>query len=196
MLFKSDQLKKIHTGEITCAIRKWKRPTVKTGGRLLTPVGELEILEVVSIAQDQITSDDLRKSGFDDMEKLAHYLNRNTSGQLYRIRFRLLGEDPRIALRNQTELSSEDFTLLRKQLKQLDERSVRGPWTHQVMEWIWAHPGMRAGDMADTLGFEKMWIKRQIRKLKSKGLTISLGTGYSLSPRGEVFRKMVGKNSC
>jgi DNA-binding Lrp family transcriptional regulator len=44
--------------------------------------------------------------------------------------------------------------------------------------------GRPAGELAEQLGFEKPWLKLQIRKLKELGLTESLSPGYRLSPRG------------
>lgn len=37
------------------------------------------------------------------------------------------------------------------------------------------------------MGQELPDFKLNVRKLKNLGLTISLGTGYRLSPRGEAF---------
>ena len=33
----------IRRGEVTCAFRRWRRPSVRTGGTLMTAVGQLEI---------------------------------------------------------------------------------------------------------------------------------------------------------
>ena len=41
MLLKRETLEGIASGEITLAFRRWKRPTVKAGGRLRTRIGEL-----------------------------------------------------------------------------------------------------------------------------------------------------------
>ena len=46
---------------------------------------------------------------------------------------------------------------------------------------------MRAGDLADELGRERLPFKTDVRKLKNLGLTISLDVGYRLSPRGEAY---------
>ena len=46
---------------------------------------------------------------------------------------------------------------------------------------------MRAGDLADEVGRERLPFKADVRKLKNLGLTISLGVGYRLSPRGEAY---------
>jgi hypothetical protein len=46
------------------------------------------------------------------------------------------------------------------------------------------HPGVRAGDLARSLGRERDALKVDVRKLKALGLTRSLEVGYELSPRG------------
>ncbi len=49
------------------------------------------------------------------------------------------------------------------------------------------NPGVRAGDLAPQAGQETLDFKRNVRKLKNLGLTISLEVGYRLSPRGELY---------
>ena len=49
------------------------------------------------------------------------------------------------------------------------------------------HPGRRAGDLAASLGRDIPSFKRDVRKLKELGLTLSLEVGYRLSPRGEAY---------
>ena len=46
---------------------------------------------------------------------------------------------------------------------------------------------MRAGDLADELGLERLAFKTDVRKLKALGLTESLPVGYRLSPRGQAW---------
>jgi hypothetical protein len=41
-----------------------------------------------------------------------------------------------------------------------------------------------AATIARQIGFEKDWLKINIRKLKNLDLTISHDPGYTLSPRG------------
>ena len=48
------------------------------------------------------------------------------------------------------------------------------------------HPMMPAAQLAYETGFEKDWLKTNVRKLKNLGLTISHQPGYTLSPRGLV----------
>lgn len=58
------------------------------------------------------------------------------------------------------------------------------PWTTRAMQVIASEPHRRAGDLAPGFGWDTPTFKRQIRKLKALGLTESLETGYTLSPRG------------
>lgn len=69
-------------------------------------------------------------------------------------------------------------------LARKDARS--GPWTRATLVSIAEQPGVRAADLAAVLGVEKKPFKRRVRQLKELGLTISLDTGYRLSPRGEA----------
>ena len=46
MLFRSAELEEIRSGRVTAAVRRWRRPTVRAGGTLTTPIGMLDILEV------------------------------------------------------------------------------------------------------------------------------------------------------
>ena len=53
----------------------------------------------------------------------------------------------------------------------------RGPWTERVLRLIGEREAVRAGDLADELGMERLAFKTDVRKLKALGLTESLGTG-------------------
>ncbi len=58
-----------------------------------------------------------------------------------------------------------------------------------MLELIAAHPAVRAGDLRRRPGRDELQdFKLDVRKLKALGLTISLGVGYRLSPRGEAYR--------
>src|SRR5918992_1122207 len=72
-------------------------------------------------------------------------------------------------------------------LARLDGASSHGPWTESTLRAISASPGVRAADLADGLGREKLPFKADVRKLKALGLTESLERGYRLSPRGRAW---------
>jgi hypothetical protein len=184
VLFKSADIEGIRAGQITLAFRRWKRPTVKAGGTLRIPNGVLAIDTVEVIEASAVTDRDARRAGRDSRVSLLAELSRYTEGDLYRIRFRLTGEDERVALRQQTQLSQGELDAIRKKLSRLDGHGGHGAWTRKVLAAIGATPGRRAADLAANLGYEKLWFKAHVRKLKTLGLTESLEVGYRLSPRG------------
>jgi hypothetical protein len=52
---------------------------------------------------------------------------------------------------------------------------------------IAARPDVRAPDLAASFGLETAVFKRDVRKLKALGLTLSEPVGYRLSPRGRAY---------
>jgi hypothetical protein len=173
-------------GSVTLAFRRWRRPTVKAGGRQRTPVGELAIDAVDEIRPDDITDDAARQAGYADRAEALTELARHPDGTLYRIAFHHAGADPRIALREQADLSDDDWGRVDARLTRLDRAGRQGPWTASVLRLIADRPAVRAGDLAASLGREKLPFKADVRKLKELGLTESLDVGYRLSPRGRA----------
>jgi hypothetical protein len=173
-------------GSVTLAFRRWRRPSVKAGGRQRTPVGELAIDAVDEVALDDITDDEARRAGYADRAELLGELARRADGTLYRIEFHHAGADPRIALREQAQLSDDEWQRIAARLDRLDRASRHGPWTATVLRLIAERPAVRAADLAESLGREKLPFKTDVRKLKELGLTESLEVGYRISPRGRA----------
>ena len=192
MLLKKHTLAAIKTGEITLVFRRWKRSTVKTGGTLKTAIGVLAIDRVVITNVKEITEGDARSAGYNSKAELLEEID-DRDGTLYRIELRYLGADPRIALRENDRLSKVDYESIFARLKRFDAFSRNGPWTQQVLLAIRQHPKRAAAELAAQTGFEKEWLKTNIRKLKNMGLTISHHPGYELSPRGKAFLDYIGK---
>jgi len=188
MLFRQRFLDGIKAGAITRAFRRWRRPTVKTGGTLKTPVGVLAIDSVSETSLDRLTAKDAKSAGFDSLDDLLADLRSQREGTVYRIELRYHGADPRIELRERP-LSKDELGALIDKLRRMDERSAHGPWTRQVLELLRDNEGVRAGDLAPKLKRETLDFKRDVRKLKNLGLTESLGTGYRISPRGKAVLK-------
>lgn len=194
MILRSAVLDGIREGRITVAFRRWRRPSVRAGGTLLTAAGQLEIRDVVVIGDEAIAEDDARRAGYPSREALFADLGRGrgTDAALYRIEFGALRADPRVELR--TRVPSEDeLETVRANLLRLDARSATGAWTHRVLELIREHPARRAGDLAEMAGQDRLVFKTNVRKLKALGLTESLGVGYRLSPRGEAVLAKSGR---
>ena len=175
MLFRPRDLEGIADGRITLAFRRWERPRVRPGSRLRTAIGVLEVdsVEVVERPSDE----DARAAGYADGAAVLSAFPRRT-GDFYRIALHLAGPDPRIALRE----TPPDEALFAK-LERM------GAWTYDVLRAIDEHPGLRAPDLAASFGRETAPFKRDVRKLKELGLTISLEVGYELSPRGHAVLK-------
>lgn len=186
MLFKQRFLAGIKDGSVRVAYRRWKKPTVKEGGTLLTPVGQLAIDEVSRASLEDIGPDDAKLAGYDDCAALVQELERRSTGDIYKISFRLAGPDPRIALREKGELTSQELEDLASRLSRWDKASKTGPWTRSALRAIRDRPGVRAPDLAEAFGVETLVFKRNVRKLKGLGLTESLKVGYRLSPRGHT----------
>jgi hypothetical protein len=188
VLFRMATLPGLADGSVTVAFRRQRRPTVRAGGTLTTAVGVLAIDDVQAIDDEDVTDEDARRAGHGSRAQLLSDLGPPQDDRtLYRVRFHLAGPDPRIARREQDHLSPDDVAELTLRLERLDRASRRGPWTRAVLELIDAKPGVRAGDLADELGRERLPFKTDVRKLKALGLTESLEIGYRLSPRGRAW---------
>lgn len=183
MLFRTALLDRIRAGEVTLAFRRWKKPTVKAGGRLRTAVGELAIDSVVPCEAGEIGDHDAVAAGFAQRDDLLAAFAQRSEGELYRITFRFAGADPRIALRDRGDLATGEIDAIGARLARLDANAAR-PWTTAVLCHIADHEGLAAREIAAALDIGKTVLKPNIRKLKELGLTESLEVGYRISPRG------------
>jgi hypothetical protein len=178
MLIRPETFAAIKAGTIDTQFRRWTRPTVKAGGTLTNEWGVLSIDAVEPIALADVSGDDLRRAGIASLAELESYLA--PEGQLYRIRLRYAGEDPRIALREAVPDAAE-LGQLSARLAKLDGKD---PWTVATLALIAELPAKRASSLAKRMGMEQLPFKVRVRKLKGLGLTESLEVGYRLSPRG------------
>jgi biotin operon repressor len=151
---------------------------VKPGSRQRTRVGVIAFDDVRVV--DEISEDDARAAGFDSPE--AVYKAMRKTGAIHRVGLHYAGPDPRVELREQPP----DDALL--------ERLQRmGEWTYAYLQAIHDQPEVRAGDLAEQFGVERLDFKRDVRKLKELGLTISHNPGYRLSTRGQLTLKSLAK---
>jgi hypothetical protein len=194
VLFTRDALDGIAAGTITVAVRRWKRPTVRTGGTLVIPVGVLDIVEVRPIEPEDLTDADARAAGFGSAAAALSSEHLRRDGELHLVRFVLAGADPRIALRRDDRLGPEELADVVDRLGRMDARARNGPWTADVLRLIDARPGVRAGDLAASMGRDIPPFKADVRKLKGLGLTESLEVGYRLSPRGRAVLAALGSS--
>jgi hypothetical protein len=181
-------------GRVDLAFRRWERPLATAGARQRTVVGVIGFDAVEPVAREQVSNEDARRAGFASRDELLAFLDRRAAGTIYRIALRLLGPDPRIALR-ETVPDERDSAEIERRLARLDRFSRHGPWTRGVLEAIGAQPGLRAADLALQFGRERLPFKVDVRKLKELGLTESLEVGYRLSPRGRaILERLVARS--
>jgi hypothetical protein len=193
MLIKAAILREIANGNVTLAFRRWQRPTVKTGSQIKTAIGLIDIDTIEEISESQINEADARRAGYDTLQDLWAVLNCGREGTLYRIALRYSGADPRLSLRETKQLSENEMIEVCQKLARLDKASKQGPWTLRVLRAIHDNPLLPAVQLADKTGFEKEWLKLNIRKLKELGLTISHQPGYEISPRGLIVLRLLSK---
>lgn len=186
MIFRKHFLSGIRDGSITVAFRRWTKPSVRSGGTLLTPIGQLQIVSVKPVDPTKLTSRDAKRAGFINRDELLAELSGRADGIVFRIELGELRPDPRIALREALPAGPDEIADLVRRLDRLDAASPTGAWTRAVLELIAKHPARRAGDLCEMFGQEKAPFKVNVRKLKRLGLTESLEVGYRLSPRGVV----------
>lgn len=184
MLLKQATLRLIRSGEVDRQFRRWRRPTVKTGGTLHTSVGVLRIVRVAPVDEAALTEDDARRAGHSSLEDLWADLERRT-GATFRIDLHFEGDDPRVALREAVP-TDDERSALADRLDAMDAASKAGPWAWRVLSLIASREGVRAPDLAPELGLEVPKLKERVRRLKALGLTESLPVGYRLSRRGRA----------
>jgi len=188
VLLNAKYLDGIAGGKIKLAFRKWKKPTVKTGGRLHTRIGVLAILAVDQISEKEISERDAKLAGFESKVALLKDLKKR-EGDLYRIHLSLAGPDERVALRTKSDISNVEWNELKQKLDRLDAYGIHGPWVASFLSVVSMNPGVLSTTLAASLGLERKWFKQHMRKLKELGLTESLEIGYRISPRGETVLK-------
>ena len=193
MLFERRLREGIRNGTTTVAFRRWRRPQVTAGHRYRTGTDMIEMSSVDIVAPTSVTRADARRAGYENVQALLADLRGGPDLPLYRLMFRRLDEpDPRAVLAAKGSLAPADVDDIGRRLARLDRSGAGPPWTLATLQAIDAHPAMRAGDLAAILGQDRDRLKLRVRSLKNLGLTISLATGYRLSPRGAAYLSQTG----
>jgi hypothetical protein len=186
------ELGAIRAGRTDLAFRRWDRPRLRVGTRMRTAIGLVEVTSLDEVAAETITDADAIRAGAGSRQELLARLATHPDRPVFRVGLRFAGPDPRIALREQADLTDDEWQRLVNRLDRLDRASRPGPWTRATLAIIGRRPGVRAPDLALELGREPMAFKRDVRKLKELGLTESLEIGYRLAPRGQALLRRLG----
>jgi hypothetical protein len=171
----------LRDGTITLTVRKWTRPQAKVGGRYKTGGGQLEVDALAKVPAATISDADAVRAGCSDRVDLLRVIKATDDDVVYRIEFHRVGDNPVDELALDDDLSAEDVAAVTARLDRM------GDWAIDTLRLIEAKPAVRAGDLADELGRERLPFKADVRKLKRLGLTESLEVGYRLSPRGRAY---------
>jgi hypothetical protein len=179
MLFREDILQGIAEGRVTLAFRRWRKAPPVDRSTLRSPVGVISLDRVTVIDEGDITANDIRRTGMP-----ADALRASIAGEgtLIRIELRLVGDDPRIGLRERLP-SRDELAVIAARLARADAFSS-APWTTHYLQLIAEQPAVVSRVLATQTGDEVPTFKRRVRQLKELGLTESLEVGYRLSPRG------------
>ncbi len=186
MILNRPTLDAIVAGRVDRAYRRWAQPRVRPGTRMRTAVGVLEVTDVVRVDPTRLGDREAQCAGLADADALRRALARREEGDVYLVRLRYAGADPRVALREDAVLSEDVRRTLDRRLDRMDA-AADVPWTREVLATIAAQPAVVSTELAAGLGMERMLFKRRVRRLKELGLTESLEVGYRLSPRGAAY---------
>lgn len=77
----------VRRGEITCSVRFWIRPRVKTGNRYKMEKGEIEIDSITPIGLPDITPQLVRESGFLGLIDLLKVAKHGKGENIFLVRF-------------------------------------------------------------------------------------------------------------
>lgn len=174
-------------GSVTLAFRRWTRPDVRVGSEFRTVAGVVRVASVEVVDPAAITAEEALAAGWASADRLRRQLDKVETGETYRVGLTWAGPDPRVALREDAELSDDDVRAIDRRLERLDRASSHGAWTMATLALIGRRPHTRAPDLAAEMGRERDPFKIDVRKLKNLGLTQSFDVGYDLSPRGRAY---------
>ena len=188
MLFQRRFHEGIRNGEIRCTVRIWQRPHAKVGGRYtLGGGGAIVVDKIQETRLDDVTPALAQRCGFPSLVDLLKTAKHGPGERVFVIDFHY---DDKARARPDLQtgaVSSEELALLVQRLEAMDRRSQVGAWTVATLRAIEARPGVLAATLARSLGRPRDEFKRDVRKLKHLGLTLSLEIGYRLTPKGEAL---------
>lgn len=191
LLFQKRFHEGLKSGEVTLTFRRWERPHVKPGGRYRChPIGVLVVDSIERVRLADISAADASKTGFASRDELLDYIRSGPGGdasgdtQLFRVELHHGGEEDRVDIALDDELSPDDIAAIKVRLARLDTKEK---WTAATLAIIQKHPRIAASQLARKLGRETLPFKVDVRKLKKLGLTQSFEVGYEISPRGRAY---------
>ena len=109
MLIKREDLENIKVGRISLAFRRWRRPTVRAGGKLRGTCHRY-------CNRDGTYQNRCATREFFLARQLIAELRKHPAGTFYRIRLRFVGLDSRVALRRRVKVPRDELDQIEKAL--------------------------------------------------------------------------------
>lgn len=187
MLFQRRFHERIRSGEIRCTLRIWQRPRAKVGGRYRVGAGAIVVDTIRETSLDDITAALARRCGFASLVDALKVAQHGAGERVFVIDFHYddaASSRPKAAT---DFVSAEELVEVAQRLGAMDRRAKTGAWTEATLRAIEARPGVLAAHLARSLGRPRDEFKRDVRKLKTLGLTFSREIGYELAPKGEAL---------
>jgi hypothetical protein len=184
MLFRRETLSGIAGGTIAVAFRRWKRPTIKAGGRVRTAAGVVRIGRMDTVDAAKLTKREAAAAGFATLDALKKMLGPDNGDPVYRLELEGIEPDIRAELRQTAQPSEAEWKAIKARFARW-ERDAPGHFP-AILSTVAERPAVSAAELAEVFKAEKLKFKQDVRKLKELGLTESLDVGYRLSPRGET----------
>jgi len=87
MIFTKRLRNDVRNGRITCSVRVWQRPHVKTGGTYAMEDGHIVVDSICEIAPDEVTAELAVRSGFASIEELMEVARHGSGTNVYVVEF-------------------------------------------------------------------------------------------------------------
>ena len=87
MIFTKSLRDDVRKGRITCSVRVWQRPHVKTGGTYPMEEGHIVVDSIREIAPDDVTTELAQRSGFPSVEELMAVARHGSGTNVYVVEF-------------------------------------------------------------------------------------------------------------
>jgi hypothetical protein len=144
------------------------------------------VTAIEDVSADDISDDEAGQSGFESAPALLEYLGDGTERDIFCVKFTYLGVVRKTGPDQSVIGDAAEFELLAGKLDSKD-KGDRGAWTIDTLKLIRTCPATSSAILADRLNRDQAELKKDIRKLKHLGLTVSLDTGYCLSDKGVSY---------
>ncbi|MBO9712396.1 hypothetical protein [Sphingomonas sp.] len=93
MMFAKRLREGVRSGRITCSVRIWQRPKVKTGGVYAVEGGHIVVEAIREIVMEDVTEELARRSGFDGIGDLLETARHGPGTNVYLVEFRFVGTE-------------------------------------------------------------------------------------------------------